>query len=117
MIDYRWSVFWATLDPAVGSEQAGRRPVLVVSAEEVNQNLPIVTVLPMTSMRPNRKVYPTEVLLARDIAQLDRDSLVLAHQIRTISKSRLGERLGRVDDPCIRAEVQQAIGRHFGFGW
>ncbi len=78
MIDYRWSVFWATLDPAVGSEQAGRRPVLVVSAEEVNQSLPIITVLPMTSMGPSRRVYPTEVLLTRDVAQLDRDSLVLA---------------------------------------
>jgi len=83
----------------VGSEQAGKRPVLVVSAEEVNQNPPIITVLPMASMRPSRRVCPTEVLLTRDVAQLDRDSLVLAHQIRTISKSRLGDRLGRVDDP------------------
>ncbi|MGI6132104.1 MAG: type II toxin-antitoxin system PemK/MazF family toxin [Bacillota bacterium] len=33
MVDYQWSIFWADLDPAVGSEQAGKRPVLVVSAE------------------------------------------------------------------------------------
>lgn len=114
MVDYQWSIFWADLDPAVGSEQVGKCPVLVVSAEEVNQNLPIVTVLPITSMRPGRRLYPTEVLLTRDIAHLDRDSLVLAHQIRTISKSRLGKEFGRVDDPCVRAEIQKAIERHLG---
>lgn len=117
MVGYQWSIFWADLDPAVGSEQAGKRPVLVVSAEEANQNLSIVTVLPITSMRTGRRVYPTEVLLTCDIAHLDRDSLVLAHQIRTISKSRLGREFGRVDDPRIRAEIRKAIERHLGLSY
>jgi mRNA interferase MazF len=40
MVDYQWNIFWAALDPSKGSEQAGKRPVLVVSIEEVNQVLP-----------------------------------------------------------------------------
>ncbi|MHB1393062.1 MAG: type II toxin-antitoxin system PemK/MazF family toxin, partial [Clostridia bacterium] len=52
MVAYQWGVFWADLDPAKGSEQAGKRPVLVVSVEEVNQVLPIVTILSVTSVKP-----------------------------------------------------------------
>ena len=56
MIDgpFQWRVFRANLDPAVGSEQAGQRPVLVVSNEIMNEVLPIVTVLPLTSRKPGR---------------------------------------------------------------
>lgn len=111
---YRWKIFWADLDPARGSEQAGKRPVLVISAEEVNQVLPIVTVLPITSARPGRKVYPTEVLLAKEVTGLEKDSIAMAHQIRTISKKRLGEECGRVDQEGLREQVGQAVRRHLG---
>ena len=63
MVNYQWGIFWADLDPSRGSEQAGRRPVLVISAEEVHQALPIVTVLYITSVKPGIKVYPTETFL------------------------------------------------------
>lgn len=115
MVDYRWRVFWANLDPVTGSEQAGRRPVLVVSAEEVNQTLPIVTILPLTSMRPGRKIYPTEVFLGKDATGLSKDSLAMAHQIRTISKHRLEVACGRIDDIELRHQVKNAILRHLGF--
>lgn len=60
MVTYRWRIFWVSLDAVAGSEQAGKRPALVVSPEEVNHSLPVVTVLPITSFKPGRKVYATE---------------------------------------------------------
>ena len=64
-ITYQWSIFLASLDPTTGSEQAGRRPVLVISRERLNQVLPVVNALPLTSRKsPQRIIYPNEVLLA-----------------------------------------------------
>ncbi|HLZ07287.1 MAG TPA: type II toxin-antitoxin system PemK/MazF family toxin, partial [Chloroflexota bacterium] len=76
-----WAVVVAYLDPSVGSEQAGRRPVLIVSNEDANQILSNVTVLPLTSTQ--RKLYPAEVTLPAGAAGQPRDSIVMAHQIRT----------------------------------
>lgn len=106
---YQWSVFVVDLDPAVGSEQAGRRPVLVISREVANAALPVVTALPVTSHRPGRRVYPNEVLLPAGTAGLDPDSLVMAHQIRALSKRRLGAFVGRVEGEELRAAVRAAV--------
>jgi len=106
---YQWSVFVVDLDPAVGSEQAGRRPVLVVSREVANVALPVVAVLPLTSHRKGRRVYPNEALVPAGTAGLDRDSVVMAHQIRAISKRRLGARLGTVEDQELRVAVRAAV--------
>jgi mRNA interferase MazF len=55
----QWTIFIASLDPITGSEQAGRRPVIVISRERLNQVLPVVNVLPLTSRKsPNRTIYP-----------------------------------------------------------
>jgi mRNA interferase MazF len=62
MAVYKWSLFEANLDPVAGAEQRGSRPVLVISNEQFNQAMPIVTVLPLTSTK--RRLYPSEVLLA-----------------------------------------------------
>lgn len=105
----QWSVFLVNLDPAVGSKQAGRRPVLVVSREVANVALPVVTALPLTSLRKGRRIYPNEVLLPAGTAGLDRESVVMAHQIRTLSKRRLGALLGRIDDQELRAAVRAAV--------
>jgi mRNA interferase MazF len=53
---YQWNIFWADLNPIKGSEQSGRRPVLVISEEVVNQVLPIVTVVCLTSFKDGRKI-------------------------------------------------------------
>jgi len=52
-MDYRWHIFLASLDPIIGSEQGKTRPVLVISEEEINQILPVVNVLPVTSRKPS----------------------------------------------------------------
>lgn len=112
MVGYRWSIFWVRLDPVTGSEQAGTRPVLIVSAEEVNQNLPVVTVLPLTSARSGRKVYPTEAFLPAEDTGLPQDSIAMAHQICTIANQRLGEQCGAVNRTEMREDVINALRRH-----
>lgn len=59
----RWSIWRANLDPVVGSEQGERRPVLVISETNLNDILPVVNVLPITSRKSRRRIYPNEALL------------------------------------------------------
>jgi mRNA interferase MazF len=110
MLTLEWAVIEADLDPVRGSEQRGTRPVLVVSNEEFNQAMPNVTVLPLTSTQ--RRLYPSEVLLPRGKAGQPRDSIVMAHQVRTISKDRLAATLGHLDDPAVREAVRAALREH-----
>jgi len=53
----QWSVWLANLDPIVGSEQGRTRPVLVISDSSLNEILPVVNVIPITSRKPNRRIY------------------------------------------------------------
>ena len=106
----QWAVIQANLDPVRGSEQSGLRPVLVISNEEFNQAMPNVTVLPVTSTQ--RRLYPSEVLLPKGKAGQKLDSIVMAHQVRTISKQRLRSVLGHLEDPTLRQAVQEAIKEH-----
>ena len=105
----QWWVFRASLDPVMGSEQAGDRPVLIVSNEAINEALPIVTVLPLTRHKPGRRIYSTEVLLPPEAAGQPAASIVMAHQIRTISKGRLQAAYGELVDPGLREAVRVAM--------
>ncbi len=107
----RWAVVEADLDPVRGSEQRGLRPVLVVSNEEFNQAVPNVTILPLTSTR--RRLYPCEVLLPAEAAGQPLESIIMAHQVRTISKQRLRRPYGFLNDPTTRQAVQEALREHF----
>lgn len=106
----QWTIFLASLDPTTGSEQAGRRPVLVVSRERLNQLLPVVNVLPLTSRRsPRRTVYPNEVLIPAGTAGLSADSIVLCYQIRTLDKRRLEHPIGELQNSALQAAVLEAL--------
>jgi mRNA interferase MazF len=83
--------------------------VLVVSTEETNAVLPIVTILSLTSLKPGRIVYPIEALLPGDETGLPKDSIAMAHQIRAISKRRIGEKCGSVESEAVREAVRTAI--------
>ena len=107
---FQWAIMEANLDPVAGAEQKGTRPVLIASNEEYNQAMPNVTVLPLTSTR--RRLYPSEVFLPQGKAGQPLDSIIMAHQIRTISKQRLKGLLGYLEDPKIRDEVCAAIKEH-----
>ena len=108
-MSYQWNIFWANLDPARGSEQAGKRPVLVISIEEVNQALPIVTVLSITSMKAGRKIYPIEVLIKAVETGLPQDSIVMTHQIRAISKDRLGDSCGSIKSEALKEKIKETV--------
>lgn len=105
----RWSVWLANFDPVLGSEQGGKRPVLVVSEDAMNALLPVVNVLPITSRKPGRRIYPNEVFLTSGTANLTADSLVLCYQIRTLDKQRLTRQLGVLKDVALQDEVVEAL--------
>jgi len=109
MIGFQWGVFWSNLDPVKGSEQSGRRPVLVISAEEANTVLPVVTIMAITSLKPGRKVYPTEVLLPASETNLSQNTIAMAHQIRVLSKTRLEEKTGEIKSNTIKNQIRDAI--------
>ena len=109
---FQWQVAMATLDSVPGSEQAGRRPVWIVSNEPINQALPIVTALPMTSHKTGRRIYSTEALIPAKAAGQPNASVVMAHQIRTISKDRLVRSCGWLDDEGLRDQVRSAMRTH-----
>lgn len=111
-MNYKWSVFMADLNPVIGSEQQGRRPVLVISDETTNTVMPVVTILPLTSLKKGRRVYPNEALLKKGVAGLESDSIVLAHQIRSISKQRLMICLGEIPDADLQSQINDALRVH-----
>ncbi len=108
-MDYQWNIFWANLNPVKGSEQAGKRPVLVISEEAVNLALPIVTVICLTMLKPGRKIYPIETILNPEDCGLLQPSIVMAHQIRAISKERLSEMCGSVNGEAARERVRNIV--------
>ncbi len=93
-------IFFADLSPVVGSEQGGVRPVLVVQNDVGNRFSPTVIVAAVTS-RLNKANLPTHVPIHADRNGLNRDSVVLLEQLRTIDKKRLREHIGTVDSEVI----------------
>ena len=84
----RGEIYYANLDPVLGSETGKRRPVLIVSNNINNRAATTVTVLPITSNVS--RVYPFEVYLDKNDSGLSKPSKAQAQQIRTISKQRIG---------------------------
>ncbi|MEN6316598.1 MAG: type II toxin-antitoxin system PemK/MazF family toxin [Clostridiaceae bacterium] len=109
----KWSLYWVSLDPVVGSEQAGTRPVLVISNNAVNEILPVITVLPVSSVKGQGRVYPTEIYLPMSKTSLPKDSIAMVHQIRTVSKERLGKNCGVINDNIIRNSINNVIKEYF----
>ena len=108
MEQLRWSIVYVYL------EQAGNRPALIVSDETFNQSMEVVTVLPITSRKPGRTVYPNEVLLSPEESGLDVESVVMAHQIRTISRHRIKRHAGRLTSPDLQEACLEALQIHLG---
>jgi len=102
------------LDPVIGSEQGRTRPVLVISEEEINQILPVVNVLPITSGKPGRRIYPNEVLIPAAISGLELESIVLCYQIRTLDKRRLMRVMGKIDDLEFQEGIIDALSFQLG---
>jgi len=101
----QYDVYLADLNPTVGREQFGKRPVLIISNNYENL-LDVVTIIPITSLKDGRKIYPNELLLQDE---LEKPSILLCQQIRTISKSRLIKRLTTIDNFITRKEIVNAL--------
>jgi len=101
-------VVWAWLDPSVGREQSGRRPVVVVSSDG---HLDVITTL-LVAVPVSRtdRGWPNHVALSGE-AGLPA-GFAMTEQPRTLSRDRVGEVLGRVDAPCL-AEIKQWLGDFF----
>ena len=110
LMKYQRHIFLASLNPAKGSEQSGRRPVLVISRESINEILPVVNAILLTSRKSAaRGIYPNEVLLPADVAGLQTDSITLCYQIRTLDKSRLEKDVSELIDARLRQEIVDAL--------
>ena len=110
----RGDVFYADLNPVIGSEQGGIRPVLIIQNNIGNHYSPTTIVAAVTS-RIKRAKMPTHVELPASKGYLAMDSVVLLEQIRTIDKKRLKEKMGHLDDDTMK-NVNDAIGVSFGLG-
>ena len=109
----RGDIYFANLDPTIGSETKKIRPVLIVSNDANNKVATTVTVIPITSNV--KKIYPFEVLLEKKQTGLTKESKAQCHQIRTISKLRIrGKKLGVVHAVCMN-KIKSAVELHLGF--
>ena len=107
MLIKRGDLFWVNLNPSKGSEQAGRRPVLILQNDVGNELAPTTIIAPLTT-KSFSKEYPTNVNIPKGTAGLKTNSTVLLSQIRTIDKTRLEEQIGTLPAPHLR-NVNRAI--------
>jgi mRNA interferase MazF len=103
----RGEVWLAVLDPVRGSEQAGRRPVLVVQVDPLNEFLRTVVIVPFTT-NLRWQQFPFCVPVSAGDRGLSNDSIALCHQIRVCDKSRLLHRLGQISESTLR-KVERAM--------
>ena len=103
----RGEIYWADLNPVVGHEQGGRRPVLIIQNDIGNRFSSTTIVAPITSSL-SAKVYPTEVRVAAGAGNLTKNSSILLNQIKAIDKRWLEQRIGHLDEATMH-QVDQAI--------
>lgn len=101
----RGEIYYADLSPVVGSEQGGYRPVLILQNNKGNKYSTTVIVAPISS-RLTKNDLPTHVIIDTDF--LEKKSVILLEQIRTIDKKRIDEKMG-VLSTNIMYQVNQAI--------
>lgn len=103
----RGDIYFANLNPVMGSEQGGVRPVLILQNDVGNSYSPTTIVAAITS-KINKAKLPTHVEIPASRSKLDRDSVVLLEQIRTIDKKRLQEKVAHLDLETIE-RVNEAL--------
>lgn len=112
MIVKRGDIYYADLSPVVGSEQGGVRPVLIVQNDIGNKYSPTVIAAAITS-QINKAKMPTHIELSAEEYGLNKDSVVLLEQVRTIDKKRLREKIGHLDSGLM-TRVNDALNISFG---
>ena len=110
----RGDIYYADLSPVVGSEQGGVRPVLIVQNDVGNKYSPTVMAAAITS-RTDKSKLPTHIDVFADKFGLEKNSVILLEQIRTLDKKRLREKMGHLDE-SVMDKVNSAISVSFGLG-
>lgn len=108
----RGDIYYADLSPVVGSEQGGVRPVLIIQNDVGNRYSPTVIAAAITSKTDKNKL-PTHIPIEAKDCGLQKDSVVLLEQVRTLDKRRLREKMGSVNVQSMKA-VNQALSVSFG---
>jgi mRNA interferase MazF len=108
----RGDIFYANLNPVIGSEQGGVRPVLILQNDIGNKYSPTTIVAAITSKIKKAKL-PTHVELEAGKFDLEKDSVILLEQVRTIDKRRLKEKIAHLDDETME-QINQALQISFG---
>lgn len=103
----RGYIFYADLSPVVGSEQGGVRPVLVIQNDVGNRYSPTIIVAAITSQIDKAKL-PTHVEIGAREYNLEKDSVILLEQIRTIDKQRLQNKITELDERIMK-HVNEAL--------
>lgn len=93
----RGDLYYADLSPVIGSEQGGVRPVLIIQNDIGNKYSPTVIIAAITS-QINKAKLPTHIEISANEYGLNKDSVILLEQIRTIDKKRLREKIGYLDE-------------------
>lgn len=101
MVVKRGDIFYADLSPVIGSEQGGIRPVIIIQNDIGNKYSPTVIVAAITS-QINKAKLPTHVEISSEEYGLNRDSVVLLEQVRTLDKKRLKEKIGHMTEDDMR---------------
>lgn len=107
MLIKRGDVFYANLSPVIGSEQGGSRPVLILQNNIGNKYSPTIIVAAITAQISKGKL-PTHIELKADKCKLERDSVVLLEQLRTIDKKRLRNKITTLDNTIMKS-VDEAV--------
>ena len=102
----RGSIYWADLGLNFGSEQAGKRPVLIIQNDVGNRHSQTVICASLTSICHKKANLPTHIKVS--VKGFGNDSIVLLEQLRTVDKSRLGKKLGELDAETME-KVDEAL--------
>ena len=97
----RGDVYLAPLDPSQGLEQAGTRPVIIVSRDAINLHSPVVVIVPLTSRVNKNRLLPSHVEIKMGEGGLPVDSVALCEQVRAVSTTRLTRPLGHLSEDTI----------------
>ena len=103
----RGDVVLCDLNPVIGTEQAGIRPVVILQIDRANAVSPHTIMAPFTT-KIRRALLPSHVFVPAEIGGLSQDSVVLCEQIRVIDKRRVIRVLGRLDNPLME-EIAKAL--------
>jgi len=108
----RGEIYFVSLDPVKGREQAGKRPVLVVSSDAINSQPLVVTVVVGTDAKNVSREYPTNVRVVAKESGLPKDTVFLCFQVRSLDSSRFREphakRAGAVP-PNRMSDIEDAL--------